>query len=141
MKPGTARRPRRSTEWRTGNPACPDRQDCLSSTATMRFPSIVTDEAKPSPVQIFPLCRCSRALTLVALHLLGEVVLQADLLDQRELGLEPVDVFLLVFEDLLEQAAGVVVAELAAGLDALVEARQRFHLQGVIGLEDLVHVL
>src|SRR5687768_287099 len=101
MKPGTARRPRKSMEWTTGNPACP--------TATMRFPSIVTDEAKPSPVQIFPLCRWSRASALVALHLLGEVVLQADLLDQRELGLEPVDVFLLVFEDLLEQAAGVVV--------------------------------
>src|SRR6185436_17771083 len=69
------------------------------------------------------------------------VVLGADLFEQRELGFEPVDVLLFVLEDLFEQVAAVVVAELAAGLDAFVEARQRFHLQRVVRLHDLGHVL
>ena len=46
------------------------------------------------------------------MHLLGEVLL-ADLADQLELRLEPVDVLLLGDEDLLEQLAGAVVADLA----------------------------
>jgi hypothetical protein len=46
--------------------------------------------------------------------LLGEVEALAHLLDQRQLGLQPVGVLLFAFEDLLEQVAAAVVAELDA---------------------------
>src|SRR5688500_8834061 len=55
-------------------------------------------------------------------ELLREVVGHADLLDLLELGLQPVDVLLLVVEDLLEQHAGSVVPLFPAQLDARVEA-------------------
>ena len=47
----------------------------------------------------------------------------------------------LFVEDLFEQVAAVVVALLAAQLDAFVEARQRVELERVVGLEDLLDVL
>src|SRR5687767_15739475 len=43
--------------------------------------------------------------------------------------LQPVHVLLFVLQDLLEEMTAVVVAELAAGLDTLVQAGQRFHLR------------
>ena len=52
-----------------------------------------------------------RRAELVA-ELLREVVGLAELADEAELGLEPVGVVFLAFEDLLEQLAGAVVAEL-----------------------------
>jgi hypothetical protein len=38
-----------------------------------------------------------------AVHLLGEIILQAQLLDQVELGFEEVDMFFLVFQENLEE--------------------------------------
>ncbi len=43
---------------------------------------------------------------LRSLHLGLQIVLQTGLVDQPELGLEPVDVLLLALEDVLEQLAG-----------------------------------
>ena len=57
--------------------------------------------------------------------LLGEVVRVADLAIELELGLEPVGVLFLAFEDVLEQVAAAVVALVDAERDAAVEALDR----------------
>src|SRR6185295_13266157 len=82
-----------------------------------------------------------RKSALFFFDLLGEVVLQADLLDQGHLRFEPVDVLFLLGQDLFEEVAGVVVAFLPADLDAFVEAGEGVELEGVVGLEDLRDVL
>lgn len=46
------------------------------------------------------------------MDLLGEVRLGTDVADELVLGLEPVGVFLLAFEDVLEEVAAAVVASL-----------------------------
>ena len=52
------------------------------------------------------------------MQLLCEVELGADLADGFELGLEPVGVVLLAFEDVLEEVTAAVVAALDAQGDA-----------------------
>ena len=71
---------------------------------------------------------------------LGEVVGVAQLADQLELGFEPVGVRLLAEQDLLEQLATSVVAELDAASDATVETIDRlvFELEGELQLLDRV---
>ncbi len=53
-------------------------------------------------------------------NLLGEVVLLAHLLDQFELRLKPIDVFLFRDENFGEQVFRAVVAKIAAQLDPLI---------------------
>jgi len=52
-----------------------------------------------------PAARASPGSSLLLVDLLDEVVCVADLVDQRELGLEPVDVFLLLREVAREEIA------------------------------------
>src|ERR1700694_1387587 len=75
---------------------------------------------------------------LVLLDLLREVVLQPTLLDERELGLEPVGVLLLVLEHVLEQLGRAVVARRAAELDPAGQDRDGSLLQVQIHPELLV---
>src|SRR5262245_52512752 len=60
-------------------------------------------------------------------HLLREVVLLAELLDQHELRLVPVDRVLLLVEHLLGEQARAVVALLAEELDHAVQALDGDH--------------
>src|ERR1043165_1301284 len=85
--------------------------------------------------------RCRGASTTSSRALRGQVVLHADLLEQRELRFDPVDVLLLVLEDLFEEMACVVVVQLVRRDDVLVQARHRVHLQREIELELLRDVL
>src|SRR5262249_33496773 len=61
-------------------------------------------------------------------HLLGQVGLFAQLLDQAELGLEPVEMLFLALEDVLEEVAGRVVTLVDADCDALVQPGDRLPL-------------
>src|SRR5688500_8807213 len=70
-----------------------------------------------------------------ASHALGEVELLADLVHQRELGLQVVDVVLLVLEDLLEQHGADVVLLLAAHRDAGAEPVDDLDLDREVRLE------
>ena len=74
-------------------------------------------------------------------QLLRQVELLADLVDETELGLDPVRVLLLVHEDALEELFARVVAELAAEAETLVEALDRAVFQVEIALELLRHGL
>ena len=71
--------------------------------------------------------------------LLGQVVLAAGLLDLGELGLEPVDVLLLVGEDRLEQLLAALVLELDADTDALVLGLDGVDLGGQVVRVHLRH--
>src|SRR3990172_5003584 len=82
-----------------------------------------------------------KAPALLLLDLLGEVVLEPSLLDERELRLQPVGVLLLVLQDVLEQVGRAVVRLRPAQLDALVEHRDRPLFQVKVDLELLVHAL
>ena len=63
------------------------------------------------------------------MHLLGEVVGLAQLVDELQLGLEPVSVVCFAFEDRLEQVAGAVVALAEAQGDAPLQTADGFGLQ------------
>src|SRR5262245_23258950 len=73
----------------------------------------------------------SRACRSPALraHVLGQVVLDADLLDEAQLRFEPISMLFLAFEDLLEQVAAAVVAFGRACCDACVEPLDRSSLE------------
>jgi hypothetical protein len=68
-------------------------------------------------------------------ELLGEVVGLSQVLDQPELGLQPVGVLLLRHEDAGEEVLAGVVALVAAELDAVVEALDRAVLELEVGPE------
>src|SRR4030095_10113138 len=68
-------------------------------------------------------------------HLLGEVLRLAELLDQVELRLQPVDMLLLVFEHVLEEIAGRVVALRDAERDGLVQLHHRLALERQVVLQ------
>src|SRR5690349_9998901 len=55
--------------------------------------------------------------------------------DQVELGLEPIQMLLLAHEDVFDELAGAVVADLGAKRDALVEARDRIDLELTVELQ------
>jgi hypothetical protein len=74
-------------------------------------------------------------------QLLREVVLDADLADGFELGLEPVGVLLLVDEHVGEQLAAAVVTDPDARGDAVVQPLDRFPLRLQVELELLGHRL
>ena len=71
----------------------------------------------------------NQRVILLVPHLLGQVVLQADRLDQAELRLQPVDVFLGFDQDRLDQFAGAVVLEAGAQVDGCVVMLDAAHLQ------------
>src|SRR5690606_37141206 len=83
-------------------------------------------------------CPAGRASVV---EVLGEVVLEPDLRDDPLLGLDPVEVLLLVGEEVLEQLAGAVVALGDRELDAAVVALDRGDLGGEVQLELLGHGL
>src|SRR5581483_7779634 len=68
-------------------------------------------------------------------------VLQAELSDEVELRLEPVDVLLLRLEDVLEQLAGDVVLDRLAMRDRLLQHRAGDALLLQVALERLLRVL
>src|SRR5690606_38435831 len=67
-------------------------------------------------------------------HLLGQVVLPPELLDQAELRLEPVDRLLLLAEDVLQERPRAVVVERGSQGDAAVEPRDGVDLEGQVDL-------
>ena len=73
--------------------------------------------------------------------MLGQVLLDADLTDGFELGLEPVGVLFLGDEDLLEEVTGAVVGGGHAGGNATVEAFDGLVLDGEVVAELLFDVL
>jgi len=80
-------------------------------------------------------------LLLVLVDLRGEIIIDPHLADHVELCLEPVDVFFLVHQDLLEQVPGPVVVRLRRDLDRFIQARHGFQLELEIVFELLLDVL
>src|SRR4029077_5110271 len=85
--------------------------------------------------------RPPRALLVPVLDLLREVVALAGLGDQGHLGLDPVRVALLAFEDVLEELPAAVVTQAPGRLDARVEHADGVALDLEIQAELLRHGL
>src|SRR3954463_12591604 len=79
--------------------------------------------------------RARRSVARGVLHLAGEVELLAEVVHQRELRLQVVDVVLLVGEDLLEQPLAGVVADLLAVADRRAQPIDDLDLDRHVGLE------
>ena len=79
-----------------------------------------------------------RRIRRLAVDLLGEVLLFADLFDDVELGFEPIHAFFLIGEDAFEQLTRTVVGLLSAQCDGLVEPIDRvdFHREVELVLLD-----
>src|SRR3990172_10285392 len=69
------------------------------------------------------------------------VVLNSDFLDQVELGLDQVDMFFLVLQDIFEELAGNIVTGAFAIRNRLAQRRVRVHLELQVGFQTLLHVL
>src|SRR3546814_17499024 len=67
-------------------------------------------------------------------------VLQPHLLEQFQIGLQPVDVLLLGLQDVREEFARYVVADRLAVSDRLAQQWGRFHLELEVAFHDLLHV-
>src|SRR3546814_14350233 len=67
-------------------------------------------------------------------------VLQPHLLEQFQIGLQPVDVLLLGLQDVREEFARYVVADRLAVSYRLAPQRGRFHLALEVAFHDLTHV-
>src|SRR5881392_2343334 len=76
-----------------------------------------------------------------ALDLRQQVVLLAQPRDQRELGLDPVDVLFLGHEDVDEELAADVVADRFAMRDRRAQQRQRVQLEAEIAFKQFARVL
>src|SRR3546814_7842761 len=64
-----------------------------------------------------------------ALHLALQVTLCADVLDQAELGLQPINVLFLVVQDVLEQVTADVISDALAVGDRLAQILHRGQFQ------------
>src|SRR3546814_7654188 len=67
-------------------------------------------------------------------------VLQPHLLEQFQIGLQPVDVLLLGLQDVREEFARYVVADRLAVSDRLAQQWGRFHLELEVAFHALLHV-
>src|SRR5215472_885978 len=88
--------------------------------------------------------RLDRARSIVVVGLADMVLgveLEPELGDEIELGLEIVDMLLLVVHELLEQVAAHVVLDRVAMRRGLLVERPRGHLRRQIAVEHLAHVL
>ena len=69
------------------------------------------------------------------------VILDADVGDQAELGLDEVDVILFRLENVAEQVADDEITDSFAMSDPFAQSRQRFLFKPKIALEDLLYAL